>query len=115
MFVADWHAETTHYGDVTLFLDNVIEMMIDWLTVGVNPGSAALFIQCKVPEHAELNLLLSMITPKGWLERVLSCKDQQPKLQEKISIPRAFSGIRWFRLQMFWFTGRVMCLLAPTR
>jgi tryptophanyl-tRNA synthetase len=82
-FVADWHALTTHYGDATLFEDNVIEMVIDWLAVGVNPGSAALFVQSKVPEHAELHLLLSMITPMGWLERVPSYKDQQQKLQEK--------------------------------
>ena len=75
-FVADWHALTTHYGDATLFEDNVIEMVIDWLAVGVNPGSAALFVQSKVPEHAELHLLLSMITPMGWLERVPSYKDQ---------------------------------------
>ena len=58
-------------------------MVIDWLAVGVNPGSAALFVQSKVPEHAELHLLLSMITPMGWLERVPSYKDQQQKLQEK--------------------------------
>ena len=82
-FVADWHALTTHYGDATLFEDNVIEMVIDWLAVGVNPGSAALFVQSKVPEHAELHLLLSMITPMGWLERVPSYKDQQQNLQEK--------------------------------
>ena len=53
-FVADWHALTTHYGDATLFEDNVIEMVIDWLAVGVNPGSAALFVQSKVPEHASV-------------------------------------------------------------
>jgi tryptophanyl-tRNA synthetase len=82
-FVADWHALTTHYGDSTLFEENVIEMVIDWLAVGVNPGSAALFVQSKIPEHAELHLLLSMITPLGWLERVPSYKDQQQKLQEK--------------------------------
>lgn len=114
-FVADWHALTTHYGDATLFEDNVIEMVIDWLAVGVNPGSAALFVQSKVPEHAELHLLLSMITPMGWLERVPSYKDQQQKLQEKSSIPTDFSGIRCFRLQTFSSTGRVMCLWALTR
>jgi len=82
-FVADWHALTTHYGDASLFEENVIEMVIDWLAVGVNPGSAALFAQSRVPEHAELHLLLSMITPLGWLERVPSYKDQQEKLKEK--------------------------------
>lgn len=82
-FVADWHALTTHYGDQDLFSENVLEMVIDWLAVGVNPGSAALFVQSRVPEHAELHLLLSMITPLGWLERVPSYKDQQEKLADK--------------------------------
>ena len=81
-FVADWHALTTHYGDQKIFEENVIDMVIDWLAVGVNPGSAALFVQSKIPEHAELHLLLSMLTPLGWLERVPSYKDQQKKLQE---------------------------------
>lgn len=82
-FVADWHALTTHYGDPTIFEKNVLDMVIDWLACGVNPGSASLFVQSKVPEHAELHLLLSMITPLGWLERVPSYKDQQEKLHEK--------------------------------
>jgi len=82
-FVADWHALTTHYGEQDIFSENVLEMVIDWLAVGVNPGSAALFVQSRVPEHAELHLLLSMITPLGWLERVPSYKDQQEKLSEK--------------------------------
>ena len=82
-FVADWHALTTDYGDPGIFEENVVEMVIDWLAVGVNPGSAALFVQSRVPEHAELHLLLSMITPIGWLERVPSYKDQQEKLREK--------------------------------
>ena len=81
-FVADWHALTTHYGDQNIFEENVIDMVIDWLAVGVNPGSATLFVQSKIPEHAELHLLLSMLTPLGWLERVPSYKDQQEKLQE---------------------------------
>ena len=114
-FVADWHALTTHYGDATLFEDNVIEMVIDWLSVGVNPGSAALFVQSKVPEHAELHLLLSMITPMGWLERVPSYKDQQQNFRKKSLIPTDFSGTRCFRLQIFSSTGRVMCLWALTR
>ena len=82
-FIADWHALTTHYGDSTLFDDTVLEMVVDWLAVGVNPGAAAIFAQSRVPEHAELHLLLSMLTPLGWLERVPSYKDQQEKLQEK--------------------------------
>ena len=81
-FVADWHALTTHYGDSAIFDEHVIDMVIDWLAVGVNPSSAALFVQSKIPEHAELHLLLSMLIPLGWLERVPSYKDQQEKLQE---------------------------------
>lgn len=82
-FVADWHALTTHYGDSHIFENNIIEMVVDWLAAGVNPGSASLFVQSHVPEHAELHLLLSMLTPLGWLERVPSYKDQQERLHEK--------------------------------
>jgi tryptophanyl-tRNA synthetase len=82
-FVADWHALTTHYSDPLVIEENVLDMVIDWLAVGVNPGSASIFIQSKVPEHAELHLLLSMMTPLGWLERVPSYKDQQEKLKER--------------------------------
>lgn len=82
-FVADWHALTTHYGEPELFAEHVIDMVIDWLAVGINPGSASLFVQSRVPEHAELHLLLSMITPLGWLERVPSYKDQQEKLADR--------------------------------
>ncbi|MFM1897199.1 MAG: hypothetical protein RLZZ385_2273 [Pseudomonadota bacterium] len=82
-FVADWHALTTHYSEPDIIADSVLDMVIDWLAAGVNPGSAALFIQSRVPEHAELHLLLSMMTPLGWLERVPSYKDQQEKLREK--------------------------------
>lgn len=82
-FVADWHALTTHYVEPSVIEENVMEMVIDWLAVGVNPGSAAIFIQSRVPEHAELQLLLAMMTPLGWLERVPSYKDQQEKLREK--------------------------------
>lgn len=91
-FVADWHALTTHYDDSTNLEQHVLDMVIDWLAVGVNPGSAALFVQSRVPEHAELHLLLSMITPLGWLERVPSYKDQQDKLQEKDLATYGFLG-----------------------
>lgn len=82
-FVADWHALTTHYMEPEIIQANALDMVIDWLAAGVNPGSAAMFIQSRVPEHAELHLLLSMMTPLGWLERVPSYKDQQEKLKEK--------------------------------
>lgn len=82
-FVADWHALTTEYENTATIGDSIWEMVIDWLAAGVNPGAADLFIQSRVPEHAELHLLLSMITPLGWLERVPTYKDQQEKLKEK--------------------------------
>src|SRR5690606_17935049 len=82
-FVADWHALTTHYSDPGILEESVHDMVIDWLAVGVDPARAALFIQSQVPEHAELHLLLSMITPLGWLERVPSYKDQKEKLKDR--------------------------------
>ena len=82
-FVADWHALTTHYDDTRNIPESVWDMVIDWLAAGVNPGEATLFIQSRVPEHAELHLLLSMTTPLSWLERVPSYKDQQLKLKNK--------------------------------
>ncbi|MGD8784358.1 MAG: tryptophan--tRNA ligase [Thioalkalispiraceae bacterium] len=91
-FVADWHALTTHYEDVSVLGESVWDMVIDWLAAGVNPGSACMFLQSQVPEHAELHLLLSMITPLGWLERVPSYKDQQEKLKEKDLATYGFLG-----------------------
>ena len=91
-FVADWHALTTHYETPLEIEQHTWDMVIDWLAAGVNPGSATLFIQSKVPEHAELHLLLSMITPLGWLERVPSYKDQQAKLNEKDLATYGFLG-----------------------
>ena len=91
-FVADWHALTTHYDDPTGIPKATWEMVIDWLAAGVNPKEATLFIQSRVPEHAELHLLLSMITPLGWLERVPTYKDQQEKLKEKDLSTYGFLG-----------------------
>jgi len=82
-FVADWHALTTHYETPDVIEQAVWDMVIDWLAAGVDPNQATLFIQSKVPEHAELFLLLSMGTPLGWLERVPTYKDQIEKLKEK--------------------------------
>jgi len=91
-FVADWHALTTHYEESHIIAESVWDMVIDWLAAGVNPGSAQLFIQSQVPEHAELHLLLSMVTPLGWLERVPSYKDQQEKLRERDLATYGFLG-----------------------
>ncbi len=82
-FVADWHALTTHYESAEVIEDSVWDMIIDWLAAGLDPARATLFIQSRVPEHAELTLLLGMITPVGWLERVPTYKDQQQKLADK--------------------------------
>ena len=82
-FVADWHALTTHYETPDIIEQSVWDMVIDWLAAGIDPTQATLFIQSKVPEHAELFLLLSMGTPLGWLERVPTYKDQIEKLKEK--------------------------------
>jgi tryptophanyl-tRNA synthetase len=82
-FIADWHALTTGYEDTSKIESYVWSMAIDWLAAGLNAGVATLFIQSRVPEHAELHLLLSMITPLGWLERVPSYKDQQSQLQNR--------------------------------
>jgi len=91
-FVADWHALTTHYENPFMIEQSVYDMVIDWLAAGVNPGSSTMFIQSMVPEHAELHLLLSMMTPLGWLERVPTYKDQQEKLKEKDLATYGFLG-----------------------
>ena len=91
-FVADWHVLTTHYDDPSIIEQSVWDMVIDWLAAGVNPGSATMFIQSKVPEHAELHLLLSMLTPLSWLERAPSYKEQQEKLKDKDLSTYGFLG-----------------------
>lgn len=91
-FVADWHALTTHYDTPEMIEQHAWDMVIDWLAAGVDPAQATMFIQSRVPAHAELHLLLSMITPLGWLERVPSYKDQQEKLVEKDLSTYGFLG-----------------------
>ena len=91
-FVADWHALTTGYEDTSQLEENTWQMVIDWLGAGLSPAACTLFIQSKVPEHAELHLLLSMITPLGWLERVPTYKDQQEQLKEKDLATYGFLG-----------------------
>ncbi len=82
-FVADWHALTTSYDDPGIIARSTWDMVIDWLAAGVDPAQATIFVQSQVPEHAELHLLLSMITPLSWLERVPTYKDQIEKLSHK--------------------------------
>lgn len=82
-FVADWHALTTDYADTSRVKQNCVEMVLDWLAAGLDPAKATMFIQSHVPEHAELNLLLSLITPLGWLERVPTYKEQRDNIKDK--------------------------------
>jgi tryptophanyl-tRNA synthetase len=91
-FVADWHALTTHYDTPEVIEESVWDMVIDWLAAGIDPASATIFIQSRVPEHAELFTLLSMMTPLSWLERVPTYKDQQEKLSSKDLSTYGFLG-----------------------
>ncbi len=91
-FVADWHALTTHYDTPEVIENNVWEMLVDWLAAGIDPAQSTLFIQSHVPEHAELHLLLSMMTPLGWLERVPTWKEQQEKIEGRDLSTYGFLG-----------------------
>lgn len=91
-FVADWHALTTDYDNPKGIENSVWDMVVDWLAAGVDPSQATIFIQSRVPEHAELHLLMSMMTPLGWLERVPTYKDQQEKLASKDLSTYGFLG-----------------------
>ena len=91
-FVADWHALTTHYESREVIEKNVYEMVIDWLAAGLDPNDCTLFLQSRIPEHAELFTLLAMGTPLGWLERVPTYKDQQEKLKDKDLSTYGFLG-----------------------
>jgi tryptophanyl-tRNA synthetase len=91
-FVADWHALTTGYEHTAPLQDHIRSMLVDWLAAGLDPEQATIFIQSQVPEHAELHLLLSMITPLGWLERVPTFKDQQAQLKDRDLATYGFLG-----------------------
>jgi tryptophanyl-tRNA synthetase len=82
-FVADWHALTTDYADTSRVKENSVEVLLDWLAAGLDPERSTMFIQSHVPQHAELHLLFSMITPLGWLERVPTYKEQRENIQDK--------------------------------
>jgi tryptophanyl-tRNA synthetase len=91
-FVADWHALTTHYESPEVLSASVWDMLIDWFAAGIDPDTSTVFIQSRVPEHAELFLLLSMATPLGWLERVPTYKDQMEKLKDRDLSTYGFLG-----------------------
>ncbi|HVO60186.1 MAG TPA: tryptophan--tRNA ligase [Terriglobales bacterium] len=82
-FIADWHALTTDYADISRVKENCVDVMLDWLAAGLDPQRCIMFIQSHVPQHAELHLLFSMITPLGWLERVPTYKEQRENITEK--------------------------------
>ena len=90
--IVDWHALTTDYADTGQLSQHVMDMAVDWLAAGVSPSSATLFVQSQVPEHAELHLLLSMICPLSWLERVPSYKEQQERQSGKDLSTYGFLG-----------------------
>ncbi len=90
--VADWHALTTSYDDVSIVGKSTWDMVIDWLAAGVDPDKSTIFIQSRVPQHAELHLAMSMMTPLGWLERVPTYKDQMEKLSHKDLTTYGFLG-----------------------
>jgi len=91
-FIADWHALTTDYADTSQVKQNSIEVLLDWLAAGLAPERSTMFIQSHVPQHAELHLLLSMITPLGWLERVPTYKEQQENITGKDLSTYGFLG-----------------------
>ena len=91
-FVADWHALTTHYEDREVIEKTVYDMVVDWLAAGLDPDKATIFIQSRLPEHAELFTLLAMGTPLGWLERVPTYKDQIEKLRDRDLATYGFLG-----------------------
>lgn len=91
-FAADWHALTSDYADPSKVAENTVEMVIDWMAAGLDPEKSVIFIQSMVPDHAELQLLLSMITPLGWLERVPTYKEQIQQLENKDLTTYGFLG-----------------------
>ena len=91
-FIADWHALTSDYADTSKIKQNAIEMVCDWLAAGLDPEKSTIFIQSMVPEHAELHLILSTVTPLGWLERVPTYKEQRENITEKDIGNYAFLG-----------------------
>jgi tryptophanyl-tRNA synthetase len=91
-FIADWHALTSNYADVSEIRANIMDMLLDWFASGLDPKRSTIFIQSRLPEHAELHLLLSMITPLPWLERVPTYKEKQEELKDRDLCTYGFLG-----------------------
>ena len=100
-FIADWHALTSDYADTSQIRENRVEMMVDWLAAGLDPKKSVMFVQSAVPQHAELHLLLSMITPLGWLERVPTYKEQRDNITDKDLVTMDSSAILFCSRQTF--------------
>jgi len=91
-FIADWHALTSDYADTSAIKQNTLDMVSDWVAAGLDPARSTIFVQSQVPEHAELHLILSAVTPLGWLERVPTYKEQRENINEKDIGNYAFLG-----------------------
>jgi tryptophanyl-tRNA synthetase len=91
-FIADWHALTSEYSHPDIIKGSIKDMLIDWLGVGIDPDKSTIFLQSRMPEHAELHVILSMITPLGWLERCPTYKEQQQELPNKDLSTYGFLG-----------------------
>ena len=91
-FLADWHALTSEYADTKIIKDSIYDMVIDWITVGLDPEVATFFVQSHIKEHAELHLIFSMITPLPWLERNPTYKEQMKELSQKDLYTYGFLG-----------------------
>ena len=117
--VVDWHALTTRYHETSKIAPACREVAADYIAYGLDPKKCAIFIQSHVKEHAELHLLLSMITPLGWLERVPTFKEKRELMAEKVRAtsrsPTDCSVIPVCRPRIFLFIARMWCLLAKTR
>lgn len=114
-FVADWHALTSEYSNTEGLTDYALDNVTDWIAAGLDPERSTFFVQSLVPEHAELYLLLSMIVPTPWLERVPTYKEQIEELAEKDLSTLGSSDIRYCRVLTSSCIGRTTCRLARTR
>ena len=115
-FVADWHALTSDYADTSEIVENAYDMVADWIAGGLDPERSTLFVQSLVPEHAELFLLLSMMVPIPWLERVPTYKEQMRAAVARRTCRRsASSAIRCCRRPTSSSTTRTTCRSARTR
>ena len=112
-FIADWHALTSDYADTSQVAQNTIEIATDWLASGLDPAKCTLFIQSSVPEHAELQLLLSMVTPLGWLERVPTYKEALDNVKDKDLHTFGFLGYPVLQAADIVIYGEGAPLLVP--